>query len=167
MTNTRITRRQSLGVGAAALASILGASRALGQEASPAASPEPGMQLPEGPLGMHAQWLLDSVNAGPGTITTEQIHEHFTLAFLEKTPISKVFKSIAALQIDGVTYTIEENSFITTMDMPATNGRFVLVGSDGSRNQVSMVIDRDSKLINEFSIAPAGENATPEASPDS
>ncbi|MDQ3655094.1 MAG: Cpe/LpqF family protein [Chloroflexota bacterium] len=151
---------------AALTATLLGPQLLTAQtpEAPPEASPVAGAPLPDGPLGDQIQWLLDTANAGAGSITTEQIDEHFDGAFIEEVTIEEILSVLSGLQLAGVTYEIEPNSVITTMDLPATNGRFILVGSDGSRTEVSVQIERDAGLIVGLLIQPASE-ATPEASP--
>jgi len=135
-------------------------------EASPAASPVAGVVLPDGPLGDHIQWILDTANAGPGRVKVAELNDHFDVAFFETTSMPELFKTFADLQSAGITYELDP-MIITTRDMPASNGTFVLIGSDGSRTQVSLQIDVDTTLINSFTIAPEGEGATPEASPAS
>ncbi len=162
---TRMTRRAGMALAASATFAALAGSRALAQtpEASPVAG---GVILPDGPLGVHAQWLLEVANAGPGKITTAAINEHFSVGFFEETTMSEVFKTLSDLQSRGVTWEIDPESFITTMDLPASNGSFTLVGDDGSMLRVGITIDRESELINSLSIEPGDGSATPVASPE-
>src|SRR5690606_32157065 len=94
--------------------------------------------FPDGPLGEHAQWLLGVANAGPGNITTAAINEHFSVGFFEETTMSEVFKTLSDLQSLGVTWEIDPDTFITTMDLPASNGSFTMVGDDGSMLRVGI-----------------------------
>lgn len=127
--------------------------------ASPAAA-----SLPDGPLGDQIQWLLETANAGASAITVEDVEAHFDPAFFDVVPIDDVVAVLADLQSAGVTYEIEPNSVITTRDLPATNGRFILVGSDGSRTAVSVQIEREAGLIAGLLLELASD-ATPAASP--
>lgn len=161
----RFSRRTGLGLAAAAVAGLAG-SRAVAQVATPSASPVAGVIYPDGPLGEHAAWFVEALNAGPGTITTQQINTHFSEVFFETTTMPEIFKQIADLQSAGITYEIDPETFITTMDMPATNGSFVLIGDDGSQLEVAMTIDRESELLASLEVGPVGSlGATPEASP--
>jgi hypothetical protein len=134
-------------------------------EASPAASPVAAMDVPPGPLGEQALWILEVANAGPGQITDSEIEAHFHETFFEETTMPEVVQVLSDLQSAGITYEIEPNTFISTMDLPPSNGRFTLLGSDGSRTEVSLQIERDSGLIVGLLIQPATDGATPEASP--
>jgi hypothetical protein len=131
---------------------------------TPAASPE-AAAFPDGPLGEQAQWILEVANAGPGAIKAGEIESHFHISFFEETSMTEIFKTLADLQSAGITYEIDFNTFITTMDLPATNGRFIMNGSDGSQTEVSIQIDRETGQIVGLSIGPVGGSATPEASP--
>ena len=155
-----------LSIPLAVIVALLGAYSVSAQtpEASPEASPVAGSILPEGPLGEQLQWIVDTANAGAGKITIEQINEHFDPVFFEETPMCDVFKILAALQSAGITYEIDPIGAITTMDLPASNGRITLNGSDGSQISVSVQIDRDSGLIVGLTIEPVTD-ATPVASP--
>ena len=164
-----ISRRRLLvpiAVAAALATGLFGAYAGTAQtpSVSPAATPAASTPLPNGPLGEQIQWLLDTANAGAGAITDEDIEAHFAPAFLEQVSIDDVVAVLSDLQSAGVTYEIEPNSLVTTRDLPATNGRFVLVGSDGSRTEVSVQIERDAGLIAGLLFAPASD-ATPIASP--
>jgi hypothetical protein len=130
---------------------------------TPEASPMAAVQLPDGPLGEQIQWILDTANAGAGTITEEQINEHFSLDFLAETPLSEVLGALTDLQSAGITYELDP-MIITTMDLPASNGNFILIGSDESETRVSVQIDRDSGMITGLTVQPASD-ATPVASP--
>lgn len=164
--NTRITRRTGIALAASATLAALAGGRAIGQ--TPEASPVAGeLILPDGPLGVHAQWLLDVANAGPGKITTAAINQHFSVGFFEETTMPEIFKILADLQALDVTWEIDPESFITTMDMPASNGSFTMVGDDGSLLQVGITIDRESELIDALTIEPVDDSATPVASPAS
>jgi hypothetical protein len=132
-------------------------------EASPSASPVPGVIFPEGPLGDQARWILEVANAGPGRITIAEINAHVSPAFFEETSMPEVFRMLSGLQSAGITYEIDPISFITTMDLPATNGRFILVGSDGSRTEVSLQVERDTGLISALRIEPADTTPTVDA----
>jgi hypothetical protein len=152
---------------ALAAAAAISPSKLVAQtpEASPAASPVAGMDVPQGPLGEQALWILEVANAGPGSIKAGEIEAHFHESFFEETTMPEVYGWLSDLQSAGITYEIEPNSFISTMDLPASNGRFILVGSDGSRTLVSLQIERDSGLIVGLLIQPATDGATPDASP--
>jgi hypothetical protein len=163
--NTRISRRTGLALAASASFAALAGSRAIAQ--TPEASPVAGdVILPDGPLGVHAQWLLDVANAGPGKITTAAINEHFSVGFFEETTMSEIFRTLSDLQSLGITWEIDPESFITTMDLPASNGSFTMVGDEGSMLQVGITIDRESELIDSLSIEPGDGSATPVASPE-
>jgi hypothetical protein len=131
---------------------------------TPAASPEADA-FPEGPLGEQAQWILEVANAGPGSIKAGEIESHFHISYFEETSMSEIFTLLSDLQSAGITYEIDFSTFITTMDLPASNGRFIMIGSDGSETEVSIQIDRESGLIVGLYIGPVGGAATPEASP--
>ncbi len=150
---------------AALVATIVGGSLVAAQtpEASPEASPIAIPNLPQGPLGEQIQWVVDLLNGDPADITVEEIEAHLTPAFLDAVPAEEIVDGF--LQVGGSRpLTIEDDLFITTMDLPATNGRFVLVGGDGSRIDVSIQIERDTGLISGLLFEAASE-ATPEASP--
>lgn len=153
-------------VAAALTAGLFGANTLAAQTpaASPVASPGASAPLPDGPLGEQIQWLLDTANAGAGAVADKDIELHFAPAFFEEVPIDDVTAALSDLQSAGVTYEIEPTSVITTRDLPATNGRFVLVAGDGSRTEVSVQIERDAGLIAGLLIQPASD-ATPAASP--
>lgn len=155
-----ISRRRFVAAGLAT--SLLGVKPALAQ--TPSASPAPPAALPDGPLGEQMQWLLDTANAEAGAITSEEVERHFDTAFFEQVPIDEVVAVLSGLQSAGITYDVEPNSVITTRDLPATNGRFVLAGSDGSRFEVGIQIEREAGLISGLLIDPAAD-ATPSASP--
>jgi hypothetical protein len=123
------------------------------------------MDVPQGPLGEQALWILEVANAGPGSIKAGDIEAHFHESFFEETTMPEVFGWLSDLQSAGITYEIEPDSFISTMDLPPSNGRFILLGSDGSRTVVSLQIERDSGLIVGLLIQPESDGATPEASP--
>lgn len=160
-----MNRRAGLALAASATLAALAGSRAVAQ--TPQASPAAGdVIFPDGPLGVHAQWLLEVANAGPGKITTAAINEHFSVGFFEETTMSEVFKTLSDLQSLGITWEIDPNTFITTMDLPASNGSFTLVGDDGSVLRVSITIDRESELLNSLNIEPGDGSATPVASPE-
>ncbi len=131
---------------------------------TPAASPE-ASAFPDGPLGEQAEWILEVANAGPGSIKAGEIESHFHISYFEETPMSEIYATLSDLQSAGITYEIDFDTFITTMDLPATNGRFIMNGSDGSQTEVSIQIDRETGLIVGLYIGPVGGAATPEASP--
>jgi hypothetical protein len=162
---TRISRRTGLTLAASATLAALAGSRAVAQtpEASPVAGGE--VILPDGPLGVHAQWLLEVANAGPGKIKVAAINEHFSVGFFEETTMPEIFRILSDLQALGVTWEIDPESFITTMDLPASNGSFTLVGDEGSMLRVGITIDRESELIDSLSIEPGDGSAVPVASP--
>ena len=163
--DTRISRRTGLGIAASAVAAMA-VGRAVAQDATPAASPEASIPWPAGPLGVHAQWFVDILNAGPGTITTQQIFEHFSDVFFETTTMPDIFKQIADLQSAGIIWALDPATIISTMDMPTTVTRFVLIGDDGSEMEVAMTLDRESELLATLAYGPVGSlGGTPEASP--
>lgn len=162
---SRISRRTGLGLAASAVA-VLAVGRAAAQDSTPEASPVVGFIFPDGPLGVHAAWFIDTLNAGPGTITTAQINTHFSMVYFETTSMPTIFKQISEWQSAEITYELDPASFITTRDMPSTVGRFVLIGDDGSEIEVAMTIDRESELIATLAVGPVGTlGGTPEASP--
>ncbi len=120
--------------------------------------------LPQGPLGEQIQWVVDLLNGDPADITVEEIEAHLTPAFLDAVPADEIVDGLS--EVAGPRpFTIEDDLIITTMDLPATNGRFVLVGDDAARIEVSIQIDRDTGLIAGLLVEPASE-ATPEATPE-
>ena len=141
------------GIAAAAVAAT-GHNRAAAQHpsASPSASPAARVIVPAGPLGDQALWILDIANSDQSPIRFEEIREHFSESFLDGTTMADLMTMLSSLRTAGVTREIEPNSFITTRDLPASNGRFVLVGSDGARHAVSITIDRESGLITALEI---------------
>ncbi len=150
----------------AALFSALVGSQALSAQ-TPAASPEASpvaMLLPDGPIGEQIQWLLDVANGEADQIEIPLIKAQFSPEFFAGATMEETIAALTALQSAGIDYEIDPNAITTTMDLPATNGRFVLIGSDGSRTEVSVQIDRDSGLITGLLIQPATD-ATPSASP--
>ena len=154
-----------MALAASATFAALAGSRAIAQ--TPEASPVAGdVILPDGPLGVHAQWLLDVANAGPGKLKVAEIESHFSIGFFEETPMAEIFKTLSDLQSLGVTWEIDPDTFITTMDLPASNGSFTMVGDDGSMLRVGITIDRESELIDSLSIEPGDGSATPVASPE-
>jgi hypothetical protein len=163
--HSRISRRSGLGLAASAVAA-LAVGRVAAQDATPSASPVAGIPFPSGPLGEHAMWFVETLNAGPGKVTTAQINEHFSEVFFETTSMPTIFGDISDLQSSGVTWEVDPTSVISTMDMPSTVTSFVLIGSDGSETEVAMTLDRDSELIATLVWGPVGTlGGTPEASP--
>jgi hypothetical protein len=165
---TYSTRHRLSGAIAFAAASfgVVAGSRSLAAqtpEASPDVLPVGGVVLPDGPLGEHIQWILDTANAGAGKVKIADVMAHFDPVFFETVTMGELFGTLADLQSAGITYELDP-MIITTMDLPASNGNFVLIGSDGSRTAVSIQIDHDSTLITGFTIQPEGET-TPAASP--
>ncbi|MEJ7902421.1 MAG: Cpe/LpqF family protein [Thermomicrobiales bacterium] len=150
----------------AALAmTLIGASAVVAQTpvATPEASPVAGGQLPDGPLGEQIQWLVNLLNGDPAEITGDEIEAHLTPAFLDAAPAEEIVEGL--LQVAGSRpFAIDDDLIITTMDLPATNGRFVLVGNDAMRIGVSLQIDRDTGLIAGLMLELASD-ATPEATP--
>lgn len=134
---------------------------------TPSASPEATFLFPEGPLGEQAQWVLSVVNAGPSNLKVNDIEAHFHISYFEETSMPEIYRQLSEIQSAGVTYEIDFDTFITTMDLPPSNGRFILNGDDGSQLEVSIQIERESGLINGFYIGPVGgaPEASPEASP--
>lgn len=130
---------------------------------TPAASPEPGTALPDGPLGEQIGWMILLLN-GPGAITAEEIEAHMTPDFLAEVPAAEVEAIVAEVAGFGP-FTIENDMILTTMDLPATNGRLVLVGIGGERIELAITIDRDSGLISGLLLQPAAPEASPAASP--
>jgi hypothetical protein len=166
MKSSGIRRTILPGLIAVVFATLVGAQSLVAQTpaASPEASPVAGAPVPDGPIGVQMQWLLDTANAGAGKITIAQINEHFSEGFFVETTMTDVFATLADLQSAGVVYEIDPDSIITTRDLPASNGRFVLVGDDGSLTEVSVQIEGDTGLIEGFTIG-SGSDATPVASP--
>lgn len=163
--NSRISRRSGLGLAASAVAA-LAVGRVAAQDSTPSASPVADIAFAPGPLGDHARWFVEMLNAGPGNLTTAQINEHFSLAFFETTSMPAIFRELSELQASGVTWEVDPASVISTMDMPSTVTSFVLIGSDGSETEVAMTLDRESELIATLVWGPVGTlGATPEASP--
>jgi hypothetical protein len=161
VTNVRLTI--PLAVVVASFSTLIG-SQALSAQ-TPAASPEASpvaVLLPDGPLGEQIQWLLDFANGEADQIPL--IEEHFSPEFFAEAPSEETIAALTALQTAGIDYEIDPDSIITTMDLPASNGRFILIGSDGSLTEVSVQIDRDSGAIRGLLIQPATD-ATPSASP--
>ncbi len=155
----------SLAFVAALTTTLIGAHTLVAQtpEASPAASPVAGGQLPDGPLGEQIKWLVDLLNGDPAEITGDEIEAHLTPAFLDAVPAEEIVGGL--LQVAGSRpFTIEDDLIITTRDLPATNGRFVLVGNDANRIDFSLQIDRDTGLIAGLMFELACD-ATPEATP--
>ncbi len=165
--DTRISRRTGLGLAASAVAAMA-VGRVAAQDATPSASPAAGIPWPAGPLGEHAQWFVETLNGGPGSLTLDQINSHFSLVFFETTSMPTIYKELSDLQASDVTWEVDPTSVISTMDMPTTVTRFVLIGDDGSEMEVAMTLDRDSELIATLVYGPVGSlDATPEASPAS
>jgi len=123
-----------------------------GANATPGASPVAAVILPSGPLGMQIQWLLDSVNGDPSLITPAMIEAHFTPEYLARVSAADILSALTKAHSEAVPVTIEDGSIITTMDFPPTVSGFVLVAADGSTLQSGIVVDRDSGLINGFSL---------------
>lgn len=167
LNNRTYSRRSALGMAASAAVAVAAAGSLRAFAQTPAASPSADVIFPDGPLGDHAMWILEVANAGPGKLKMASIDEHFDISFFETTPASVIYKTLSQLQSAGLTYEIDPNTFITTMDLPATVGRFILVGSDDSRTEVALSINRDTELIATFAIGPEGSlAATPAASPE-
>ncbi len=126
--------------------------------------------LPDGPLGENAEWLLGVANAGEGALRLGDVNTHFHPSYFEDNSMPELYSQLSELQSAGITYEIEMDTFATTRDMPATNGSFVLIGSDGSRMVVGMTVDPESGQITNFMLQPEGPpeattEATPEATP--
>lgn len=163
--DTRFSRRTSLGLAASAVAA-LAVGRVAAQDATPSASPVAGIPWPAGPLGEHAQWFFETLNGEVGTLTLDQINTHFSLVYFETTSMPAIYKELSDLQASDVTWEVDPASVISTMDMPTTVTRFVLIGSDGSEMEVAMTLDRDSEQIATLAYGPVGSlGGTPEASP--
>ena len=164
---SRISRRTGLGLAASAVAA-LAVGRVAAQDATPSASPTAEVMFAAGPLGDHARWFVEMLNAGPGKLTTDQINSHFSMVFFETTSMPAIFKELSELQSSGVTWEVDPSSVISTMDMPSTVTNFVLIGSDGTETEVAMTLDPESELIATLVWGDVGTlGATPEASPAS
>ncbi len=133
-----------------------------------AQTPEAFPFLPQGPLGEQVTWLLDILNGDPAAITVEEMDVHFAPEFLRQVPSTQLASSLTELRSSMGPFTIEEDAIATTMDLPPTNARFVLVGTDGIRLETAIAIDRETGLITGLVFQPAPEapaDASPEASP--
>lgn len=165
--DTRISRRTTFGLAASAVAA-LAIGRVSAQDSTPAASPAADLPWPAGPLGEHAQWFLETLNGQPGSLTLDQINSHFAPVFFETTPMSTIYKELSDFQASDVIWEVDPTSVISTMDMPTTVTRFILIGDDGSEMEVAMTLDRESELLASLVYGPVGSlGATPEASPAS
>lgn len=130
---------------------------------TPVASPQ-AVTLPQGPLGEQVRWLLDLLNGPPEEVTVEEVEAHLAPEFLSQVPAGEVAETTAQLGQALGPLTIEEDSIVTTRDLPPTNGRLVLVGAGGVRIDVAIAVDRESGLITGLLLTPAMA-ATPEAAP--
>ncbi|HWV36139.1 MAG TPA: alpha/beta fold hydrolase, partial [Thermomicrobiales bacterium] len=129
-----------------------------------AQTPDATPQLPEGPLGVQIQWLLDTLNTpASNPSTSDQLGEHFTADFLKQVPATQLVAVFGQLHGQAGTVTIEASSLVTSRDMPPTNARFILVGEHGTRLQASIQIDRESGKIAGLVFQPATAAASPPA----
>ncbi len=165
--STSIRRLVPVAVGAALIITMVGGQTTAAQTpaASPEASPVGIVNLPQGPLGEQVHWLIGLLNGDPAGITVEEVEAHLAPAFVDAMPAEEVVEELSEAA-GARPLTIEDDLIITTMDLPATNGRFVLIGDDAARIEVSIQIDRDTGLIAGLLVEPASE-ATPEATPAS
>ncbi|MGB3305175.1 MAG: alpha/beta fold hydrolase [Thermomicrobiales bacterium] len=129
-----------------------------------AQTPDATPQLPEGPLGVQIQWLLDTLNTPADSPSTEPIEQHVSPDFLATIPADKLAADFLKLHAEHGPFVIKADSFIMTMDLPPTHSRFVLVGSDGTEIPAALSVDRESGLITGLSFD-LETSATPVASP--
>ena len=135
--------------------------------ATPVASPVTTIALPQGALGDQIQWVLDTINSGASSTTSEQITQHVGEDLLAQVPTEQLISTFGQLHTQAGVVTIEAGSLFTSRDMPPTNARFVVVGEKGIRLNASIVIDRESGKITQLLFQPAAPSteATPIASP--
>jgi len=131
---------------------------------TPTASPVAEIPFPPGPLGEHALWFVETLNAGPGTLTDEALDAHVSPAYFEEHSREDMLAALSELQASGLTWEVDPTSVISTMDLPTTVTRFELIGSDGSRLEVGMTLDRETELLATLVFGPVGTlGGTPEA----
>lgn len=130
------------------------------------ATPAPTAGLPEGPLGVQIQWLVDYLNMNPADAEAVDFTTIFTsdvLADVAEPDLKAIF---AEIHTQMGTVRVKPDSIATTRDFPATNANFMLVGDTGIELPTSLSVDPDSGLISSVyfqdPILPA---ATPVASP--
>ncbi|MGN6032731.1 MAG: Cpe/LpqF family protein [Thermomicrobiales bacterium] len=126
--------------------------------------------LPDGPLGTQIQWLVDYLNMAPEEAATIDLTTIFAPEVLAQVSAEEMQGILAQIAAQLVPVTVKPGSILTTRDLPATNGRFVLVGKDGIEIPVTLSVDRTSGLINgiffENPVVPAASPvASPEATP--
>lgn len=122
--------------------------------------------LPDGPLGTQIQWLVDYLNLPPEEAATVDLTTIFAPEVLGQVSAEELQGILAQVSTLLAPVTVKPGSILTTRDMPATNGRFVLVGADGTEVPVTLSVDRDSGLVNGIFFGnPILPTASPVASP--
>jgi hypothetical protein len=185
--NHRLSRRASLGLSVAALASVTGARAVFASEgtpaatedckcgsaytgpgATPAASPVANPDLPSGPLGEKIHWLLDLINGDPAKITADNVAPHVTDIVLEEVSAADLAAVIAEVAEKAGPLEIQPGAIATTLDEPPTTAVFRAGGRDGVVVEVTISIASESGLINSLSLNPLGFTLdTPVATPAS
>lgn len=122
--------------------------------------------LPDGPLGTQIQWLVDYLNMAPEQAATIDLTTVFAPEVLAQVSAADLGNLLAQIAAQFAPVTVKPGSILTTRDLPATNGRFVLVGKDGTEIPATLSVDRESGLINGiFFENPVMPAASPVASP--
>jgi hypothetical protein len=117
-------------------------SLATAQDATPAAA-----GLPEGPLGEQMQWLVDYINMPAADAASVDLTTIFTPGVLADVPADQLAAIIGRLRDQLAPVTIDTASIVTTRDLPPSNANFILVGSDGTQQPVSLTVAPDTGLI--------------------
>ena len=112
------------------------------QDATPEAA-----GLPEGPLGEQIQWLVEYINLPAADAASVDLNTKFTPGVLADVPADQLAAIIGRLRDQLAPVTIDTASIVTTRDLPPTNANFILVGSDGTQQPVSMTVASHTGLI--------------------
>ena len=130
-------------------------------DASPVASP-----FPDTPIGRQAAWAWHALQTGETPLTASEIEAHCAPSLLAQVPAGQLATSLVSVQQMYGPFALEQDSFVSSKDEPATNARFTITGQGGMLLDVLLAIDPGSHLLTGFLIQPSqSAPATPAASP--
>ncbi len=127
----------------------------LGTAATPVASPDTHITLPQGALGEQIQWLLGMIGGASPALSHATIAEHFTPGFLAQLPSESLMNVLNQLVAGFGPLQIEDGSLATSRDNPPTSAMLIVQGKNHARFKVSIAVDRDSGLISGLLFQPA------------
>lgn len=157
---SRFSRRTGLGM-ATSLLAVATVGRVAAQESTPQASPEAIPDLPEGPLGVQIQWLVELLNGDLAEITNATVEPHLDPPVLQENPADGLVAILIDVATKAAPLTVEPQTMTTTEDSPPSAAQFVLQGKDNLRFTTSVAVNSQTGLINGMNIEPATDDATP------